>query len=162
MSGFLDKNGKIITKLKRDKKELEVQIRREKKALQDYLDNILKQATDKRTEAAVPKAEATVIRSRTESSLLEQQGIFTATLRTERAESASLTKRQRNRQATLFRAKEGALRVTQALERKTWEEKNDVLTKKLTSAHAEVLHEREMWQIFRKRLLKEKGAVKER
>ena len=27
VSGFLDKNGKMITKLKRDKKELEVQIR---------------------------------------------------------------------------------------------------------------------------------------
>ena len=48
------------------------------------------------------------------------------------------------------------------MERKTWEEKNDVLTKKLTRAHAEVLHEREMWQIFRERLLKEKAAVEER
>ena len=48
------------------------------------------------------------------------------------------------------------------MERETWEKKKNIFTKKLASAHAEVLQEREMWQIFRERLLKEKAAVEER
>ena len=162
MSGFYNKSGERIANLKRDKKELEIQIRREKKASQDYLNNILKEAVDIRAEAAVLKAEAIEMKTRVEASLLEEQRRTSDKIRYERANAASLTKRQRDREAAVSTAKEGTLRVARALERNTWECKYSVVEEKLTRAHIEVLQEREMWEDLRESLLKEKALVEER
>ena len=162
LSGFYNKSGERIANLKRDKKELEIQIRREKKASQDYLNNILKEAVDIRAEAAVLKAEAIEMKTRVEASLLEEQRRTSDKIRYERANAASLTKRQRDREAAVSTAKEGALRVARALEHNTWECKYSVVEEKLTRAHIEVLQEREMWEDLRESLLKEKALVEER
>ena len=71
LNSLYDKRGDRISELKKDKKGLEVQIRREKKASQQYLDGILAEATILRDEAAVLKTEANDIKSKAEATIVQ-------------------------------------------------------------------------------------------
>ena len=93
LKGFYGKRGERITKLKEGKKELEVQIRREKKASQEYLDKILADATNLRNKAADLRSEAIGINARAEASINEQQRLSSDAVRKERADASSSSQR---------------------------------------------------------------------
>ena len=162
LSGFYKKRGERITELKKDNVDLGVQIRREKKASEQYLNSILADADKLRSEAADLKSEANDIKMRAEAVIIDEQRCSSDAMRQERAAASASSKRVRDRQAAASRAAADLFQADFKKEREGWAGKNASLEKKLSAAHAEVLCEREMWLTFREELLKEKALLEKK
>ena len=120
MKGFYAKRGEKITKLKEGKKELEVQIRREKKASQEYLDSILADASKLKSETAELKSEANNTKKRAEAAITKEQRVSTNAVRKERAAASSSSQRVRDRQAAASRLAAEQVKAGFKEEHKGW------------------------------------------
>ena len=99
-------------------------------ASQECLDKILAEATNIRDEAVDLMSEAILINAQVEGSINEQQRISSDAVQKERANTSSLSQRQRDHQAAASRLVEEALQASLESERKTWQGKVAALEKK--------------------------------